>query len=92
MSQMNEYNKTSEKELNKIETSNLLDAEFKTLVITMLNELRGRVDALSENFNKEMRNRTELENIKNQSEMKNTLSEKNTLQGTNSGVVSEADQ
>ena len=39
MSQMKEHNKTSEKELNKIETSNLLDTEFKTLVIRMLNEL-----------------------------------------------------
>ena len=37
---MKEQNKTPEKELNKIETSNLVDAEFKTLVITMLNELR----------------------------------------------------
>ena len=33
-----------EKELNKMETSNLLDAEFKTLVINMLSDL-------SENFN-----------------------------------------
>ena len=34
-----------------MKTSNLLDAEFKTLVIRMLNELRGRVDELRENFN-----------------------------------------
>ena len=27
-----------------MESSNLTDAEFKTLVIKMLNELRGRVD------------------------------------------------
>ena len=53
MSQMNAYNKTSEKELNKIETSNLLDAEFKTLVIRMLDELRGKVDEFSDKFNKE---------------------------------------
>ena len=33
-----------------METSNLLDAEFKTLVIRMLNELKGRVDELGENF------------------------------------------
>ena len=36
-----------------METSNLLDAEFKTLVIRMLNELRERVDELSENLSKE---------------------------------------
>ena len=35
-------------ELNKMETSNLLDAEFKTLVIRILDEVRGRVDKLSE--------------------------------------------
>ena len=34
-----------------MKTSNLLDAEFKTLVIRMLNELRGRADELKENFN-----------------------------------------
>ena len=51
-----------------METSNLLDAEFKTLVIIVLNDL-------SENINKEIGNiKMELENIKkNQSEMKNTI-------------------
>ena len=38
--QMKEQNKTPEKELNKREGSNLLDVEFKTLVIRMFNELR----------------------------------------------------
>ena len=46
MSQMKEQDKTPEKELNKMETSNLPDAEFKTLVIRMLNELRRRVNEL----------------------------------------------
>ena len=49
---MKEQNKIPEKELNKMETSNLPGAEFKTLVIRMFNELR-EVDGLSENFNKE---------------------------------------
>ena len=38
--------KTLAKELNQMETSNLPDAEFKTLVRRMLNELRGRVNEL----------------------------------------------
>ena len=38
-----------------METSNLPDAEFKTLVIRMLNELKGRADELCENFNKEIK-------------------------------------
>ena len=44
MAQMKEKNKTSEKELNKMEISSLSDAEFRTLVIRMLKEL-------SEDFN-----------------------------------------
>ena len=36
------------------ESSNLTDAEFKTLVIKMLNELMERVDEFSEN-NKEIK-------------------------------------
>ena len=55
MAQMKEQIKTSERELNKIETSALPDAEFKTLVIRMLNELKGRADELCENFNKEIK-------------------------------------
>ena len=51
MSHMKEQNKAPEKELNKMETSNLLDADFKTLVIRMLKKLRGRVDE-SDNFYK----------------------------------------
>ena len=58
-----------------METFNLLNSEFKTLVLRMLNKLRGRVDELSENFNKEIGNiKTKLENIKkNQTKMKNKL-------------------
>ena len=41
MAQMKEQNKTPEKELNKMEISNLSDAEFKTLVIRMLKEFTG---------------------------------------------------
>ena len=69
---MKEQDKTPGKDLNKIEASNLLDVEFKTLVIRMLNELRGRVDEVSENFHKEIGNiKVELENIKrNQSKFK----------------------
>ena len=69
-----------------METSNLPDAQFKTLIIRLLNELRVRADEFSENFNKEIENiKIELENVKgNQSEMKNTISEmKSILEGIN---------
>ena len=43
MAQMKGQIKTQKKELNKRGISNLSNAEFKTLVIKMLNEFRGRV-------------------------------------------------
>ena len=39
VAQMKEQNKNPEKELNEIEVTNLSDAQFKTLVIRMLQEL-----------------------------------------------------
>ena len=39
MAQMKRQGKTKEKELNETEIANLLDAEFKTLVIRFLKEL-----------------------------------------------------
>ena len=63
--------KTPEKELNKMEISNLSDAEFKTLVIRMLKELSEDLSSIK----------------MIQSEMKDTLTEiKNNLQGNNSRV------
>ena len=64
MAQMKEQIKTPEKELNKMEISNLSDAEFKTLVIRMLKELSEALNSIK----------------KIQSEMKDTLIEiKNNL-------------
>ena len=60
--------KTSEKELNKMEISKLSDAELKTLVIRILQEPSGYFDSIKK---------------KTQAEMKVTLSErKKNLQGT----------
>ena len=71
MAQMKEQIKTPEKELNKMEMSNLSDAEFKTLVIWMLRELSEDLSNIK----------------KIQSETKDTLIEiKNNLQGNNSRV------
>ena len=69
MAQMKEQNKTSEKELNKMEISNLSDTEFNTLVIRMLKELIGYFNNI----------------IKIQAEMKVTLNKiKKNLQEINS--------
>ena len=59
IAQMKEQNKTSEKELNKMEISTPSDAEFKTRVIRMLRELNGYFNSMK----------------KTQAEMKVTLSE-----------------
>ena len=46
MAQMKEQIKTPEKELNKLERSNLSHAEFKTLVIRMLKELSEDLNSI----------------------------------------------
>ena len=48
-----------------MEISNTPDAEFKTLIIRLLNKVRGIIDELSEKFNKEIGNiKMDTENIK----------------------------
>ena len=69
MAQMKEQIKAPEKELDKMEISNLSDAEFKTLVIRMLQELTRYFNSIK----------------KTQAAMKAALCEiKKNLQGTNS--------
>ena len=46
MAQVEEQIKTPQKELNKMEISNLSDAEFKTLVIKMLTELSEDLNSI----------------------------------------------
>ena len=71
MAQIKEQIKIPEKELNKIEISNLSDALFKTLIIRMLNELSEDLNHIK----------------KIQSETQDTLIKiKNNLQGNNSRV------
>ena len=73
-----------------IKSSNLTDAEFKTLVIKMLKELLGSIDKFSEKFDKEIKKKPikrEIEIIKgNQSEMKNTSEIRSILNGINKGI------
>ena len=46
MSKMKELIKTPKKEINKMETSNLSDAEFKMLAIRMLKELSENLTSI----------------------------------------------
>ena len=71
MATIKEQNKTSEKKLNKMEKSNLSDAELKTLVIKMLKELSEDINSIK----------------KIPSEMRDMLIEiKNNFKGNNSRV------
>ena len=71
MAHMKKTSKTPEEELNKMEISNVSDAEFKTLVIRMLKELNEDLNSIK----------------KIHSERKDTLIEiKNNLQGNNNRV------
>ena len=68
---MKQHIKTPEKELNKMDTSNLPDAEFNTLFIRMFSELSEDLNSIK----------------KIQSGTKDTLIEiKNNLQGNNRKV------
>lgn len=54
--QVKKQDKTSEKDFNEIEKSNISDEEFKLTVIKMFTELRRRPDEHSENINEKTEN------------------------------------
>ena len=70
MAQMKEQIKTPEKELNKMEISNLSDTEFKTLVIRMLKKLSEDLSSI--------KSQSEIKDA--------PIEIKNNLQGNNSTV------
>ena len=77
MAQMKQQIETPEKELNKMEISNLSDAELKTLVIRMLKKLNECINSIKSI----------------QSEMKDTLIQiKNNLQEKNNRVYEAKNQ
>ena len=53
MAQVKEQNKTLQKELNKMETSNI-HAEFKALVIRMLKELNEDLNSINKPSQKQL--------------------------------------
>ena len=60
---MKEQNKAPEKELNKMETSMLLDTEFKTLVIRMLKELSEDVNSIKNGMETIKKKQSEMKDI-----------------------------
>ena len=53
---MKKQEKTPEKATNETEINDLLNKEFKALVIDRLTELGKRIDEHNENFNREQQN------------------------------------
>ena len=53
MAQMKDQIKTPEKEVNEMEKSNLSDAEFKILVISLLKELSGNLNSIKNTIKNE---------------------------------------
>ena len=91
MYQMKEQDKTPGKQLNEVEIVNLLEKEFRIIIVKMIQDLGKRMEAkikkVQEIFHKD------LEELKNkQTEMNNTITEmKNTLEGIN-GRITEAEE
>ena len=92
---MKEQDKTPEKQLNEVEIGNLLEKEFRIMIVKISQDLRKRMEAkiekMQEMFNKdleELKNK-HLEELKNkQTEMNNTIIEmKNTLEGIHSRMT-----
>ena len=81
MYQMNEQDKTPEKQLNEVEIGNLPEKEFRIMIVKMTKDLGKRKEAKIEKM-QEMLNK-DVEKLKNkQTEMNNTITEmKNTLEG-----------
>ena len=90
---MKRNEETSERMLNEIEASQLLDNEVKALVIRKLYELIESYQKLQGNYNELTANyinmKKEIETLnKGQEEMKNTISElKNTVEGIKAGSM-----
>ena len=55
LAQVKEQIKTPEKELNKMEINDLSDAQFKTLFIRMLKELRQDLNSIKKRFSQKYR-------------------------------------
>ena len=58
MYQMKEQGKTPEKQLSEMETGNLLEKEFRIIIVKMIQDLRKRMEAkikkMQERFNKDL--------------------------------------
>ena len=74
MYQMNEQDKTPEKQLNEVQIGKLPEKEFRIMIVNMIQDLRKRMEAKIEKMQKTFNK--DLERSKNkQTEMNNTITE-----------------
>ena len=52
MSQMKEQDKTPEEQLSKVKIGNLLEKEFRIMIVKMIQDLRKRMEARTEKMQK----------------------------------------
>ena len=89
---MKEQDKTPEEQPSEMERDNLLEKEFRVMIVKMIQDFRKRMEAqmdtIQETFNKD------LEELKDkQKEMNNTITEmKTTLEGINSRIMEAEEQ
>lgn len=72
MFQKKEQERTSEKELNEMEVSNMPVKEFKLVIIKILTKLDTRAEELSDTFTKEIVNKQEPIRVEEHSNKKHT--------------------
>ena len=62
VSQMKKQDKISEKQLNEVETGNLPETEFRIMIVKMIQDLRKRMEAKTENMQEMFTKDLELKN------------------------------
>ena len=92
--QMKEWGRNSQAQINEEEISNLPERELRIMIVKMLWRLENRMEKMQEAFNTVNTITKDIEEIKNkQTEMNNTITEvRNTLEGTNSRITEAKDQ
>ena len=88
MLQMKEQGKNLQDQIKEDEIGRLPEKEFRVMIVTMIQNLRNRIEKIPETFNKD------LEELKSkQTVMNNTITEiKNTLEGINIRITEAEEQ
>ena len=86
---MKEQGRYSQDQINEEEIINLLEREFRIMIVKMLQRLENTMEKMQETFNTVNTISKDIEEIRNkQTEMNNTITEiKNILERTNSRIT-----